>query len=51
MSGRVVDFIDLHVWPVFNLADAPIVSGAVLLAVRAFARGTGWRQADVTTDA
>jgi signal peptidase II len=29
--GRVVDFIDLHVWPVFNLADSAIVIGALLL--------------------
>ena len=34
-SGRVVDFIDPHVWPVFNLADAAIVTGALLLAVTA----------------
>ena len=33
LSGRVVDFIDLHVWPVFNLADSAIVIGALLLAV------------------
>jgi signal peptidase II len=30
--GEVVDFIDLHVWPIFNLADTAIVVGAVLLA-------------------
>jgi signal peptidase II len=34
LSGDVVDFIDLHVWPVFNLADAAIVIGALLLAFR-----------------
>jgi signal peptidase II len=32
-SGTVVDFIDLHVWPIFNLADTAIVVGAILLAV------------------
>ncbi len=35
LSGRVVDFIDLHVWPVFNVADAAIVGGAALLAFAA----------------
>ncbi|MDP9295433.1 MAG: signal peptidase II [Actinomycetota bacterium] len=30
-SGRVVDFIDLRVWPVFNVADASIVVGALLI--------------------
>ncbi len=33
LSGRVVDFIDVHVWPVFNLADSAIVVGALLLAL------------------
>jgi signal peptidase II len=32
-GGRVVDFVDLHVWPVFNVADAAIVSGVVLMLV------------------
>ena len=28
----VIDFIDLRVWPVFNLADAAIVGGAMIAA-------------------
>ena len=35
-TGHVVDFIDPHIWPVFNLADSAIVMGAVILAVRSF---------------
>lgn len=38
-SGRVVDFVDLQVWPVFNLADAAIVVGAALMLVSGFRRG------------
>jgi signal peptidase II len=30
-SGRVVDFIDLHHWPVFNVADSAIVIGALVV--------------------
>ncbi|MCL6635212.1 MAG: signal peptidase II [Peptococcaceae bacterium] len=29
--GLVVDFLDFRVWPVFNLADTAIVTGACLL--------------------
>jgi signal peptidase II len=32
-SGEVVDFVDLHIWPVFNVADAAIVVGAIVLAI------------------
>jgi signal peptidase II len=35
-GGRVTDFIDLQVWPVFNLADTAIVIGAVVLAISSF---------------
>lgn len=30
--GHVIDFLDFQVWPVFNLADASIVCGVILLA-------------------
>ena len=30
-GGRVVDFVDLHVWPVFNLADSAIVVGVAII--------------------
>ena len=30
--GEVTDFIDLGIWPVFNLADASIVVGTILIA-------------------
>jgi signal peptidase II len=33
----VLDFIDVRVWPVFNLADAAIVAGAILIAYRVLA--------------
>jgi signal peptidase II len=31
--GRVVDFLDFRVWPVFNLADVAITLGAIWLAL------------------
>jgi signal peptidase II len=31
LGGRVVDWIDFHVWPVFNLADSAIVIGVILV--------------------
>ncbi len=37
--GRVIDWIYLHHWPVFNLADSAIVVGGVL-AVLIASRGT-----------
>ncbi len=33
VSGRVVDFIHLHHWPVFNAADSAVVIGAAVLVV------------------
>jgi signal peptidase II len=36
LRGAVVDFIDLQWWPVFNIADAAITSGAVLLLISTF---------------
>jgi len=34
--GYVVDFLDFRVWPVFNVADMAIVSGAIVLAFKLF---------------
>lgn len=33
MGGGVVDFVDLQWWPVFNVADAAVVVGVVILLV------------------
>jgi signal peptidase II len=38
VSGRVVDFIDFRVWPVFNVADASIVIGAAVLVLAGMRR-------------
>jgi signal peptidase II len=32
LEGHVIDFVDLHVWPVFNVADSAVVVGALVLA-------------------
>jgi signal peptidase II len=36
--GSVVDFVDLRWWPVFNVADAAITCGCVLLVLVSFGR-------------
>jgi len=37
MTGHVVDFVDVHIWPVFNVADSAVVVGAILLAISSVA--------------
>ena len=32
--GRVIDFLDFHFWPVFNIADSCLVCGAGLLILQ-----------------
>jgi len=34
LSGAVVDMVDLQWWPVFNLADAVIVVGGIVVVLR-----------------
>ena len=38
LDGQVVDFIDLHVWPVFNIADTAIAIGVGLIIIAGFKR-------------
>lgn len=40
MRGYVVDFIHVHMWPVFNVADVLIVAGTILLALVAQSRAS-----------
>jgi len=47
-DGRVVDFIDLHLWPVFNVADSCIVIGVVLVLISGL---RGQHEEDPATDA
>jgi signal peptidase II len=46
LTGHVTDFIDFQVWPVFNLADGAIVTGAVLLALSSARREEPERAAE-----
>ena len=39
--GRVVDFLDFQIWPVFNIADSCITIGAALLAYSFFLKDHG----------
>jgi signal peptidase II len=41
LRGEVTDFIDFHVWPVFNLADSAIVLGAIVLAFSSYGEQRG----------
>ena len=36
MIGHVIDFIDLRVWPVFNVADSAITIGACIILFKCF---------------
>lgn len=33
VDGRVIDFIDFRIWPVFNFADSAIVCGMLILLI------------------
>ncbi|MDG2427241.1 MAG: signal peptidase II [Acidimicrobiales bacterium] len=39
LSGAVIDFVDFQWWPVFNVADAAIVVGGILIVLRGWSRG------------
>jgi len=37
-NAGVVDFVDFHVWPVFNMADSAIVVGAIVVVLAGLGR-------------
>ncbi len=39
--GYVTDYIDLHVWPIFNVADVAVVCGGALLLIGLFRQKRG----------
>ena len=39
LGGAVVDFVDLQWWPIFNVADAAVVVGALTLVLRSAREG------------
>jgi signal peptidase II len=49
MVGRVTDFLDVRIWPVFNVADSAIVFGACLLVLSVFMAPTVRRRVAETT--
>jgi len=38
IDGRVVDFIDFRIWPIFNFADSAIVCGMLVLLIHVLFR-------------
>jgi signal peptidase II len=42
--GHVIDFLDLHVWPVFNVADSAICLGVALVALRLLSSKKGSKE-------
>ncbi len=36
LGGAVVDFVDLQWWPIFNVADAALTVGVIMLLVESF---------------
>lgn len=38
-AGAVIDFLDFRIWPVFNVADSCITSGAILMGWALWRKG------------
>lgn len=44
--GYVVDFIDIHIWPIFNVADVAILIGSALIFIGAISHNSGGERGD-----
>lgn len=43
--GRVIDFFDFRIWPVFNMADSAITAGSIVLICKFFAQSMKTKKA------
>jgi signal peptidase II len=44
--GHVVDFVDFHIWPVFNVADSCVVIGVFIVVIAGFFHREPEREAE-----
>lgn len=51
IGGRVIDFIDFRIWPIFNFADSAIVCGMLVLLIHVLFHNPGKEEEEGEVDA